>query len=86
MKIEHNPIRTQEQYEAVVSRMEQLKDAEAGTPEAEELKLLTRLIVALALQVGNAPFQLVQAVNFFLRKGAVKNGYVVEHAHIRACA
>lgn len=40
------PITTQEEYEAVASRLEELKDAAPGTGEARELKQLTRLIVA----------------------------------------
>ena len=45
MNAEHTPITTQEQYDAVASRLEELKDAPAGSEEAEELKLLTKLIV-----------------------------------------
>ena len=43
--MEHKPIKTQDEYDAVASRIEQLKDGEAGSEEAEELKLLTKLIV-----------------------------------------
>lgn len=48
--MEHKPIKSQEQYEVVAARMEQLKDAEAGTPEAKELKLLAKLIVDFELK------------------------------------
>lgn len=44
--MEHKPITTQDEYDAVASCIEQLKDGEAGSEEAEELKLLTKLIVA----------------------------------------
>lgn len=43
--MEHKPITTQDEYDAVASRIEQLKDAAVGSEEAEELKLLTKLIV-----------------------------------------
>lgn len=42
--MKHLPIRTGEQYEEVARRMEQLQDAEADSEEADELKLLTKLI------------------------------------------
>lgn len=45
MKTEHTSITTQQQYDTVASRIEQLKDASAGSEEAKELKLLTKLIV-----------------------------------------
>ena len=45
MKAEHTPITTQEQYNAVAARIEQLKDARAGSEEAKELKKLTKMIV-----------------------------------------
>ena len=45
MKKEHAAIETQEQYDAVADRIEQLKDAPAGSEEAKELKLLTKQIV-----------------------------------------
>lgn len=45
MEIKHRPITTQGQYDIVASRIEQLKDAAAGSEEAKELKLLTSLIV-----------------------------------------
>lgn len=38
-------ITTQAQYHAVASRIEQLKDAAAGSGAAKELKVLTKLIV-----------------------------------------
>lgn len=40
----HCHIATQEQFEAVAARIEQLKDAEPNSEEAKELKRLTRLI------------------------------------------
>lgn len=43
-------ITTQAQYHAVSSRIEQIKDAEPDTPEAMELKLLTKLIVEYETQ------------------------------------
>ncbi|GHA67876.1 hypothetical protein [Pontibacter akesuensis] len=45
MEIGNEPITTQEQYEVIAYRLEHLKDAEPDTPEAEELKRLTRLLV-----------------------------------------
>jgi HTH-type transcriptional regulator/antitoxin HigA len=39
-----SPIRTAADYEAALPRVEGLMDAEAGTPEGEELDLLARLI------------------------------------------
>ncbi|MFD3000452.1 hypothetical protein ACFS7Z_08785 [Pontibacter toksunensis] len=44
--MEHKPITTQAEYDKVASRIEQLKDGDPGSEEAEELKLLTKLIVA----------------------------------------
>ncbi|WP_162052692.1 hypothetical protein [Pontibacter pamirensis] len=43
--MEHKPITTQDKYDKVAARIEQLKDGEAGSEEAEEMKLLTKLIV-----------------------------------------
>lgn len=43
--MEHKPITAQDEYDKIASRIEQLKDGEAGSEEAEELKLLTKLIV-----------------------------------------
>jgi len=37
-------IKTQQDYERALSRIENLMDAEAGTPEADELELLTALV------------------------------------------
>lgn len=45
MKTEHTSITTQEQYDTVATRIEQLKDVSAGSEEAKELKQLTKLIV-----------------------------------------
>ncbi|WP_181885062.1 hypothetical protein [Pontibacter diazotrophicus] len=44
--MEHKPITTQDEYDKVAARIEQLKDGDAGSEEAEELKLLTKLIIA----------------------------------------
>ena len=38
------PIRTEEEYEAALGRVEILMDAEPGTPEDEELDLLVDLV------------------------------------------
>lgn len=38
------PIRTEEEYEAALARVEVLMDAEPGTPEDEELDLLVDLV------------------------------------------
>lgn len=43
--MEYKQIKTLKQYDTVAARMERLKDAEVGTPEAAELKLLTKLVV-----------------------------------------
>lgn len=43
--MEYKPITTQDEYDKIASRIEQLKDGDAGSEEAEELKLLTKLIV-----------------------------------------
>ncbi|GAB3536153.1 hypothetical protein GCM10027443_26030 [Pontibacter brevis] len=43
--MKHKPITTQDEYNTIAFRIELLKDGEAGSDEAEELKLLTRLIV-----------------------------------------
>jgi len=40
----HKLIKTEEYYNLVLSRIEDLMDAEANTPEAEELELLTTLV------------------------------------------
>jgi hypothetical protein len=45
MIMEHEAIVTQEQYDEVASRIEELKDVAPGSEEAKELKLLTKLIV-----------------------------------------
>lgn len=45
MNAEHTTITTQEQYDAVAARLEELKNAPAGSEGAKELKLLTKLIV-----------------------------------------
>jgi HTH-type transcriptional regulator / antitoxin HigA len=38
------PIRTEADYEAMLLRIESLMDAEAGTPEADELEVLAMLV------------------------------------------
>jgi len=38
------PIRTEADYEAALARIDTLMDAEAGTPEGEELDVLTDLV------------------------------------------
>jgi hypothetical protein len=43
--MKHEAITTQEQYDEVASRIEELKDVAPGSEEAKELKLLTKLIV-----------------------------------------
>lgn len=45
MNMEYTAIKTQEQYDAIADRIEQLKNAPIGSEEAKELKLLTKLIV-----------------------------------------
>ena len=45
MRTEYDTITTQEQYNTVAARIEQLKDVSADTEEAKELKQLTKLIV-----------------------------------------
>lgn len=39
-------ITSKEEYEEAVKRLEELIDAKPGTPEAKELKVLTKAIVA----------------------------------------
>lgn len=50
MMMEYKQIKTQGQYQAVAARIEQLKDAEPGTNEAKELKLLMRLLVEFEMK------------------------------------
>jgi HTH-type transcriptional regulator/antitoxin HigA len=38
------PIRAEEDYEAALQHIESLMDAEAGTPEADELEVLAILV------------------------------------------
>lgn len=40
-----NPIRTEEDYEAALARVEEIFHAKLGTPEGDELDVLTDLIV-----------------------------------------
>ncbi|GHA65474.1 hypothetical protein [Pontibacter akesuensis] len=47
-------ITTPLQYHAVASRIEQIKDADAGTPAAEELRILTKLIVKFVAEQNTA--------------------------------
>lgn len=44
--MEYNCIANEEEYEAVTQRIERLKDAEPGTDEAKELKMLIKVLVA----------------------------------------
>ncbi|WP_181885177.1 hypothetical protein [Pontibacter diazotrophicus] len=43
--MKYNYIENQEQYEEVTLRVEQFKDAEPGTNEAKELKVLVKMLV-----------------------------------------
>ena len=43
--MEHFYIKNEEEYEAVTSRVERLKDAEPGTEEAKELKVLIKVLI-----------------------------------------
>ena len=45
MGTEYTTITTQEQYNTVAARIEQIKDVSAGSAEAKELRQLTKLIV-----------------------------------------
>jgi len=40
------PIKTEADHEAALAEIERLFDAEAGTPEAERLEVLTNLVEA----------------------------------------
>lgn len=42
--MKNKPIISEEEYEFAVCRLERLTDAAPGSKEAEELKLLTRLV------------------------------------------
>lgn len=44
--MKNEPIISAEEYEFAVCRLEKLTDAEPSSEEAEELKLLTRLVAA----------------------------------------
>jgi len=46
MTMEIKPIRTEQDYEAALARVDELMDAELGTPEGEELDVLVDLIEA----------------------------------------
>lgn len=50
--MEYKPIKTQWQYDVVAKRMEQLTDADPYTPEADELKILTEMIVEYELKMA----------------------------------
>jgi hypothetical protein len=45
MKVKSKPITTQEQFQQVATRIEQLKDATPNSGQAFELKLLTNLLI-----------------------------------------
>lgn len=49
--MEYRPIKTDWQYRMVAERIEQLQDADPYTPEADELRLLTELIVDYELKM-----------------------------------
>ncbi|MCC9138672.1 hypothetical protein ACFSKU_18385 [Pontibacter silvestris] len=48
--MEYKPIKTQWQYDFVAKRIEQLKDTDPYTPEAEELRLLTEMVVEYVMR------------------------------------
>ncbi|WP_347160350.1 hypothetical protein [Pontibacter chitinilyticus] len=50
--MEYRPIDTQRQYEFVARRIEQLQHAAPHAPEADELKILTELIVDYELRMA----------------------------------
>ena len=45
-----NPIKTEIEYQKTLKRIENLFDAEQGTPEADELELLASLVEAYEME------------------------------------
>ena len=64
-----NPIRTEEDYEAALARVEEIFHAKLGTPEGDELDVLTDLIVVYEdkhYPIG--PPSLLQAMEFYMEE------------------
>ena len=64
-----NPIRTEEDYEAALARVEEIFHAKLGTPEGDELDVLTDLIVIYEdkhYPIG--PPSLLQAIEFYMEE------------------
>jgi len=58
---EIKPIRSEADYEAALVRIDQLMDAEFGTPEGEELDVLTTLVTAF--ENANYPMDMPSAID-----------------------
>ena len=73
-----NPIRTEEDYEAALARVEEIFHAKLGTPEGDELDVLTDLIVIYEdkhYPIG--PPSLLQAIEFYMEeRGLTKDDLV----------
>ena len=64
-----NPIRTEEDYEAALARVEEIFHAKLGTPEGDELDVLTDLIVIYEdkhYPIG--PPSILQAIEFYMEE------------------
>jgi HTH-type transcriptional regulator/antitoxin HigA len=70
MKIE--PIRTEEDYEAALARIEEIFDAEPATPEGDELEILSALVQAY--EKGRCPVGMPDPIEAF----SPRRGYTVE--------
>ena len=73
-----NPIRTEEDYEAALARVEEIFHAKLGTPEGDELDVLTDLIVVYEdkhYPIG--PPSLIGAIEYGMkRRGMTKDDLV----------
>jgi HTH-type transcriptional regulator / antitoxin HigA len=68
-------IRTEADYEAALARIESLMDAEAGTPEGEELDVLTDLVELY--QARHVPIgypTAIGAIQFRMERRACRSG------------
>lgn len=67
MKIEVNPIKTEEDYENTLAEIEQLFDAKPGTIDGDRLEILTALVEAYEDKHYSIPLpDPVEAIKYFL--------------------
>ncbi len=64
-----NPIRTEEDYEAALARVDDIFEAQPNTPEGDELDVLTDLIVAYEdKHYPTGPPSLIGAIEFCIEQ------------------